>query len=315
MKVIGVLSGNGDSKRSDEYITRYLDAYKGKFISEVLYAHASDMKKEDYVIEKDALYHFRGLIRSPSMKKIHGIADYVALDTGYLMRGNSGVRRKNPATKYCQRVVLNEVQNINTMSREEIIERCKIEFNRKNIAQYLDARFNFFNWQHYSEFEIDAARRGNKILLVPPSDNSCQHYGITKEWWLNNTINQINSHWTKTNKADIKIRDKKPRRERVKYSFMDQLHEGHYWCAVTYNSIAAVESAMCGIPCITTLPTNAASCISEHDIKNINDPYLAHPKKVREHFYYLTQCQFTPRELSTDALYCLLNAVQKGNFK
>jgi len=313
MKVIGVLSGTGS--RSDKFMTRYLDAYKGKFISEVSYTYKSAMEKEDYVIEKDALYHFNSIAKSPLMKKIHGIADYVALDTGYLLRGDSGVRGKNPRAKYCWRVVLNEVQNINTMSREEIIERCKIEFNRNDIEFYLDDRFYSFLRQDYSKFKIDAAPRGNKILLVPPSEKSCWHYGITKEWWLNNTINQINSHWTKTNKADIEIRDKKPRSQRVNYSLMDQLHEGHYWCTVTYNSIAAVESAMCGIPCITTLPTNAASCISELDIKNINDPYLAHPKKVREHFYYLTQCQFTRRELSTDTLYCLLNAVQNGNFK
>jgi len=231
------------------------------------------------------------------------------------MRGTAGIRGKNPNTKYCQRVVLNEVQNTNTMSREEVIERCKIEFNKKNIAQYLDERFYFYNWQTYSQFKLDVAPRGNKILLVPPSEKSCIHYGITKEGWINDTIDQIKSHWTKTHKADIEIRDKKPRRDRVQYSLMDQLHEGHYWCTVTYNSIAAVESAMCRIPCITTLPTNAASCISEHDIKNINDPYLPHHKKVREHFYYLTQCQFTPTELAHDVLYYLLNAVQKGNFK
>ena len=314
MRVIGVLSG----APSDRHITQYLDAYKrrqGKFSSEVSYTYASDMKKEDYVIEKDALYHFNSIAKSPLMKKIHGIADYVALDTGYLLRGDSGVRGKNPRAKYCWRVVLNEVQNINTMSREEIIERCEIEFNRKDIAQYLDDRFYSFLRQDYSKFKIDAAPRGNKILLVPPSEKSCRYYGITKEWWLNNTINQINSHWTKTHKADIEIREKKKWRARANYSLMDQLHEGHYWCTVTYNSIAAVESAMCGVPCITALRTSAASCISELDIKNINDPYLAHPEKVKQHFYYLTQCQFTPRELSTDALYCLLNAVQKGNFK
>jgi hypothetical protein len=67
MKVIGVISGA--DKRSDQYIARYLDAYHGKFISKVSYAYASDMKKEDYVIEKDALYHFRGLVRSPLIKK------------------------------------------------------------------------------------------------------------------------------------------------------------------------------------------------------------------------------------------------------
>ena len=319
MKVIGVLDSydslNNCLKAADRYIIEYLNRYNGKYVKDISWITAEDINKPDYVIETDALYHIPNLVRAGQVRKLQGVANYIVIDTGYLMRGNGGVRKKNPQRKYCRRAVLNNVQNVNTMSREEIIERYKSEYKGKDVSSYLDERFKFFTWQSYSKFKLDTAPRGNKILLVPPSQRSCEHYGIDLQDWLDTTIDQINTYWTKTPKAEIEIREKGPRRDRVDYSFMDQLHEGHYWCAVTFNSIAAVESAMCNIPCITTLPESCASCISEHDIKNINDPYLAHTDKIKEHFYYLTQCQFTADELASDHLYRMLNAVQKADLK
>jgi hypothetical protein len=44
------------------------------------------------------------------------------------------------------------------------------------------------------------------------------------------------------------------------------------------------------------LGPNAASFLSEKEIKNIEKPYFADDDKIREHSLYLTACQFSRTE-------------------
>ena len=45
-----------------------------------------------------------------------------------------------------------------------------------------------------------------------------------------------------------------------------------------------------------TLGSNAASFLSEKEIKNIEKPYFADDDKIREHSLYLSACQFNREE-------------------
>ena len=61
---------------------------------------------------------------------------------------------------------------------------------------------------------------------------------------------------------------------------------------MAFNSIAAFEAIQSGYPAITLGP-NAASFLSEKEIKNIDKPYFADDDKIREHSLYLSACQFS----------------------
>ena len=60
---------------------------------------------------------------------------------------------------------------------------------------------------------------------------------------------------------------------------------------MAFNSIAAFEAIQEGYPAITLGP-NAASFLSEKEIKNVDNPYFADDDKIREHSLYLSACQF-----------------------
>ena len=95
----------------------------------------------------------------------------------------------------------------------------------------------------------------------------------------------------------IIVRQKPNRDERTKsgQNLINQLKTDKVHCLVAFNSIAAFEAIQEGYPAITLGP-NAASFLSEKEIKNIEKPYFADDDKIREHSLYLSACQFNREE-------------------
>ena len=93
------------------------------------------------------------------------------------------------------------------------------------------------------------------------------------------------------------IRDRPNRDERTRKggNLQNQLINDKIHCLVAFNSIAAFEAIQGGYPAITLGP-NAASFLSEKEIKNIEKPYFADDDKIREHSLYLSACQFQMEE-------------------
>jgi hypothetical protein len=66
---------------------------------------------------------------------------------------------------------------------------------------------------------------------------------------------------------------------------------------VTYNSIAATESVLHGIPVFVTAPCNAAMPVSSTDINQIDSPYYPDKDKVYAWACHLAYGQFHTQEL------------------
>ena len=108
-------------------------------------------------------------------------------------------------------------------------------------------------------------KTGKNILLVMPSDKPCKYYGIDAEKWKKDTIDQIKMHTDRP----IIVREKQPRHVRLQRTIYQDLDDAY--ALVTYQSIAAVESVLYGVPAFTLAPT-AADPVANKYLYNLEKP-------------------------------------------
>ena len=200
--------------------------------------------------------------------------DFYYIDTGYL--GNLGKRKE------FHRVVKNNVQH--SMPIEVPDDR----FN-KLVKQ---SRKNFYRNKWFKD--------GSNILIVTPSEKPCKFYGITRDQWLDKTMDTLSAHTDRK----IIIRDKPPRRERVgSKSIYNQFVDDDIYAVVTYNSIAATEAVAYGIPAFADAPVNAAKSVCLTDFTKIEDPYYPSRQQVDKWLHWLAYCQYDVNDLRNGTAY------------
>jgi hypothetical protein len=216
--------------------------------------------------------------------------DFYYMDTGYF--GNF-VSPGNPSgKKLFHRIVKNDLQKhwLEKHSSDRCQEICKI-----------DPRYQWKGWK----------KKGRKILIVVPNRKSCVFYGYeegkikdrdaSKPTWLMNTIETIKKHTD----MEIVIREKGSRTDRQNYSIFDALNEGVF-ATVSFNSIAALESVIYGIPSFVTVPC-AASPLSLTDLSQISKPFYPDESLVQQQCASLAYGQFTAEEIIDGTAWRLLN--------
>lgn len=194
--------------------------------------------------------------------------DFYAIDTGYMQPGTK---------KEYHRVTKNGLQNLGP-----IVERP------------LD-RVGRLNWK-YRKF-----KKGSFVLVCPPSEKVMKFYGEDLDKWMDKTLKEIKSYTDR----DIIVRAKPTRHERVTNDTIWQAMEGAH-CLVTYNSIAATEALLYGIPAIALAP-NAASVLCNTRISQIEHLTIPTKEEVTAFAAHLSYCQFTSFELRTGLAWDILN--------
>ena len=247
---------------------------------------------------------FRGLGKSPHIHKcIANNIDYYYIDTGYF---------GNFQTKVWHRIVKNNVQTLNTQTREWCIDKLKATIGKKS-EEILDQRFAKI-FGRYEVLDYYRRERGNTILVVPPSQKVFNHFGGDAEKWLEDHLKEFKKY---TNK-NIVVREKKSRGERTGFTLQDQLKNGTYDSIITFNSIASLEAIQVGFPA-TVLGPNAGSILSNTDITKIDNPKYPKSNEIKNHFYYLALCQFTSEEMLSGFAYSTIERLQgdqkPNNFK
>ena len=164
------------------------------------------------------------------------------MDSGYL--GNRPSYRNPHGWKHWHRIVDNDLQH-NT-----VLPRPSDRWNRLGI-------------------ELHARRRGSKILIVAPDDKPCKFYDIELETWLAETAATIKQHTDRP----IEIRDRARSRTSRKTNTVEHaLQDVH--AVVTFNSIAATESIIAGVPVFVLAPCNAARPMANLSLDRIDDPWF-----------------------------------------
>ena len=229
---------------------------------------------------------FRGLGKSPHIHKcIEKGIPFMYIDTGYF--GN-GVRKE------WHRVAYNNLQTLNHKTFNEINHILRDGLGHNYLKNIFNNRFPKIMGCRYEQFKINECKRGDKILIVPPSQKVFNHFGGDAKDYTDKLIEKIKT----ITDREIEVREKIGRSDRLNFTVQDQLRTGKYHCLVTFNSIASIESVLVGMPAIVLGP-NAGECLSETKLENINEPYYPDFNKIREHIFYLSCCQFTSEEMQS----------------
>ena len=242
---------------------------------------------------------FRGLGKSPHIHKcIEKNIPFMYIDTGYFGNGKK---------KLYHRIALNNLQTLNHRSIDSVkklltsgigVPETRAYFKRAddifNSGQAFEKWYKTGDIQHLDTVPLENVERGEKILVVPPSQKVFNHFGGEAIEWTNKLIENIK----KVTDRPIEIREKVGRSERQNFSLQDQLRTGEYHCIVTFNSIASLEAVTIGVPAIVLGP-NAGSYLSETKLENIDTPFFPDRQQIIEHMFYLSCCQFTGLQMQS----------------
>ena len=234
---------------------------------------------------------FRGVVKRKHIQQHwQDKKDFYYMDTGYF--GNF-VSPGNPSgKKLFHRIVKNDLQKhwLETYPSDRWQEICKI-----------DNRYQWKGWK----------KKGKKILVIVPNRKSCVFYGYeegkikdrdeNKPTWLMNTIETIKKHTD----MEIVVREKGSRSARQHHSIFDALDE-EIFATVAFNSIAALESVIYGIPSFVAVPC-AASPLALTDLRQISTPFYPDESLVQQHCASLAYGQFTGEEIVNGTAWKLLN--------
>lgn len=228
------------------------------------------VRTEDFVYEdsSDPII-LRGILKYKIMQQCwKDNRTFYYMDTGYL--GN----QKNPLNpngwKWYHRIVKNNLQH------GEIVDRPADRWEALKLP--------IESWK----------KTGSKIIIAAPDEKPCRFYGIDKDTWVRDTIATLKQYTDR----EIIVRDRaKSRLQRIEHNTLKQALDDDVFALVTYNSVAATESVLYGIPAFTLAPCNAASPVTSQDLSQIETPYYPDADKVFKWACHLAYGQFHIKEL------------------
>ena len=220
----------------------------------------------------------RGILKYKIMRQCwQDQRPFYYMDSGYI--GNGQGPRNPQGNKNYHRIVLNDLQH------SHIKPRPSDRLDRLGITG-------------------QPRRYGSRIIVAAPDEKPCRFYGIDREQWIRETVAKIQQHTDRP----IVIRERAARRrDRVALDPLAAVLRHDVHALVTFNSNAAVESVLEGVPVFVTAPTHAATPVGNRDLAQIDDPFWPDPDLVRSWLCHLAYGQFHVRELRDGTAYRILN--------
>lgn len=212
----------------------------------------------DYDQSTDPIW-MRGILKHKVIKKCwQDSRDFYFVDTGYF--GNGRWKTWHRITK-------------NNLVQTQILNVPGDRWEKFGIK--------FKPWQ-----------KGSHIVLAAPDAKPCKFYNIDLETWIKNTADKIKQYTDRK----IVVRRRDPLRiNRIQKDTLAQaLQQAH--ALVTFNSNAAVESLLLGVPVFTLAP-NAAEPVAKQDLSQIESPLYPDSDKLYAWASSLAYNQFNNQEL------------------
>ena len=223
----------------------------------------------------------RGVIKKDHIRQCEkDKRDYYYIDTGYV--GNFPSKENSSGRKIYHRIVKNGLQHT------DIIERPNDRWNKLTSD---DPRLQWTGWKNYDK----------KILLVLPNPKATKFYDVDYDTWVAETTKKIKTY----SNLPIEVRVKGSRSERNHgYSIYQAFDTGVY-ATVAFNSIAALESVLYGIPAFVSVPC-AASPLASTDLSLLRSPFVPNKNTILSQCYNIAYGQFTVSEIDNGTAWKML---------
>jgi hypothetical protein len=210
----------------------------------------------------------RGILKHKIMKQC--LADgnnFYYMDSGYV--GNNVSTHNSQGIKHYHRIVPNDLQH------RIIRPRPSDRWDRLGVKTH-------------------PRRTGHKIIVAAPDEKPCRYYGIDQQQWIKETVAEIKKH---TDRPVI-VRERAPKRaDRVLNEPLSQILAQDVYALVTFNSIAAVESILAGVPAVVLAPSHVAEPVANRDLSLIEKLFYPDPDLLMAWCHSMAYGQYHVREL------------------
>ena len=235
-------------------------------------ARTAPTKLENWSYDQDSSsgLFIRGIMKHKLIKRCwEDRRPFWFVDTGYF--GNRPGAKNPHGWKYWHRIVPDDLQHGRVLPRPA---------------------------DRWSAMGIDIQpwrRSGRSILIAAPDEKPGIFYDTDPEAWLAQTLETLRQHTDRP----IVVRQRNPNiRQRTRdpsTSFATAL-EQDIWAVVTFNSNAATEAILAGIPAFVSAP-NAARPVAGTDLAQIESPNYADSDLVHQWACHLAYGQFHVDEM------------------
>ena len=239
--------------------------------------NATPVSHVDYAASMDPIV-VRGILKHKIMKQCwQDSRTFYYMDSGYF--GNDVSPSNRRGQKLWHRIVKNNLQH------NDIVARPDDRWARHDIT-------------------LQPRKYGSKIIVAVPDEKPCTFYGIDRQQWIDQTVATIKQH---TDRPVI-VRERAPlRADRIRSDPLRVVLQDDVHALVTFNSIAALESVMLGVPAFTLAPVHAAAPVTSQDLSQIDTPYWPDQDKLYAWCCHLAYGQFHNIELKNGTAYRILN--------
>ena len=222
----------------------------------------------------------RGILKHKIMKQcIQDGNNFYYMDSGYV--GNNIGGSNSQGIKQYHRIVLNDLQH--TIIRPRSSDR----WDRLGI-------------------KIHPLRSGRKIIVAAPDEKPCKYYGIDQQQWIRDTVNEINRNTTRP----VEIRERAPKRvDRVFNQPLSEVLTKDIHALVTFNSVAAVESILAGVPAFVMAPSHVAKPVANTDLSKIDNPFYPDNDLLMAWCHSMAYGQYHVRELKNGTAFRMMQEI------
>jgi len=233
---------------------------------------STPLDTENFVYEESSSpLCFRGILKKKIIKQCwDDRRDFYFMDTGYF--GNESTASNPNGYKIWHRIVKNNLQHNLVVKRPSD------------------------RWESLNKKILPWKTPGRKILIAAPDEKPCKFYDINLENWLQTTVSEIKKYTDRP----VEVRQRsKLRIDRTVSNTLQSALDDDVFALVTFNSNAATESILYGIPAFVLAPVSAALPVASNDLSKIETPNYASIDERYEWACHLAYGQFSVKELKT----------------
>jgi hypothetical protein len=222
----------------------------------------------------------RGILKHKIMKKcLANGNNFYYMDSGYV--GNNVGNKNNQGVKQYHRIVLNDLQHRTIRSRPS---------NRWDLLG----------------INPDARRYGYKIIVAAPDEKPCKYYSVNQHQWIQDTVAEIKKHTDRP----VEVRERAALRiDRVINTPLSQVLTQDVHALVTFNSIAAVESILAGVPAFVMAPSHVAEPVANRELSKIENPFYPDQDLLMAWCHSMAYGQYHVRELKNGTAFRMMQEI------